>query len=83
MRWQLIFVIARSESDEAIETGSAETFWIAHMGMECVKAVGQLFVRWSALCSIAGQLFVPTMGRWKMARADRVKVGPQGRREAA
>src|SRR3954464_7713269 len=38
-------VIARSSCDEAIQTASAEGSWIAHMGICCVKMVGQLFVR--------------------------------------
>ncbi len=43
------------ERSEAIQNLSAEGPWIAHMGIWCVKAVC------SALCSIAGQLFVPTV----------------------
>jgi nitroreductase len=62
----------------------SEAIHLAACGdVDCSHGDGVCQGGWSALCSIAGQLFVPTMERWKMARADRVKVGPQGRREAA
>jgi hypothetical protein len=39
------------ERSEAIQNPSAETVWIAHMGICCVKMVGQLFVRLRASSS--------------------------------
>ena len=77
MQYQCNPVIARSVSDEAIQNGTAA--WIAHMGMCRVKVshfgVTSLFER--------GAPLRPERGVLKMARADRVKVGPQGRRAAA
>jgi len=41
----------KERGDEAIQPASRKHFWIAHMGKECVKAVGQLFVRLQASSS--------------------------------
>jgi hypothetical protein len=64
------------ERSEAIQSPSAERFWIAHMGIWCVKVDVQLFVRLQPA-------FRPDRRVFQMARTDRVKVGPEGRREAA
>jgi hypothetical protein len=64
------------ERSEAIQNLSAVTVWIAHMGIWCVKVDVQLFVRLQPA-------FRPDRRVFQMARTDRVKVGPEGRREAA
>jgi hypothetical protein len=66
-------VIASAAKQSSLSAG---TVWIAHMGIWCVKVDVQLFVRLQPA-------FRPDRRVFQMARTDRVKVGPEGRREAA